>query len=321
MNKLKRLSPRQLNADQRQRIIVLLVAVVIYTVFATQSKYFLRWKNIVAILVAMAPLGLVTTGACCLMTCGEWDMSCGNVSSLAAIVWGQLVISGMNVWLALAIALSIGIVSGTVVGLLVSFCNLTAWMASYGVLMVLQTFIYVLTDGLAFSMSTYDEFKILGQMKLFGTDLTLPILIMVVAAGIVIYMMRYTKFGRAMFMVGGNRDAAVIAGINVAKVKIINFALSGVLSALAGCVFVSRSGAVQPFIGGLWAMQAVASSIVGGSSLGGGKANLIMSFVGVAIMVGMTNGLNMIGVNPFYQYMVTGVALFIAVYIQAPRRR
>lgn len=322
MSKDKQLKPRRgLTSDQRQYIIVAAVAVLIYAFFGIQSKYFLRWRNIVAILVAAAPLGLVTIAECSLLTCGEWDMSCGNVSSVAGIVWGLLVINGMNVWLALALALCVGVVSGSVIGLLVSYCSMTAWMASYGVLMILQTFIYVLTDGLAISMSQYADFKILGQLELFGTDLTLPILIMAVLFVAMFFVMKFTKFGRAMFMVGGSREAAVNAGINVPFIKITNFILSGVLSALAGCMFVSRSGAVQPFVGGQWAMQAIASSIVGGCSLGGGKANLGMAFVGVLIMTGLSNGLNMIGVSPFYQYMVTGVALFIAVLIQSERRK
>lgn len=322
MSKEKQLKTRRgLTSDQRQYIIVAAVAVLIYAFFGIQSKYFLRWRNIVAILVAAAPLGLVTIAECSLLTCGEWDMSCGNVSSVAGIVWGLLVINGMNVWLALAIALCVGVVSGSIIGLLVSYCNMTAWMASYGVLMILQTFIYVLTDGLAISMSQYADFKILGQMELFGTELTLPILIMAVLFVAMFFVMKFTKFGRAMFMVGGSREAAVNAGINVPFIKITNFILSGVLSALAGCMFVSRSGAVQPFVGGQWAMQAIASSIVGGCSLGGGKANLGMAFVGVLIMTGLSNGLNMIGISPFYQYMVTGVALFIAVLIQSERRK
>ncbi|NLZ56486.1 MAG: ABC transporter permease [Clostridiaceae bacterium] len=318
----KKLKPRRrLTSDQRQYIIVVVVAVLIYAFFSIKSPYFLRWRNIVAILVAAAPLGLVTIAECSLLTCGEWDMSCGNVASVAGIVWGLLTISGMNVWLALAIALCVGVVSGSIIGLLVSYCNMTAWMASYGVLMILQTFIYVLTDGLAFSMSKYSDFKILGQLKLFGTDLTLPILIMAVLFVAMFFVMKFTRFGRAMFMVGGNREAAINAGINVPLIKITNFILSGVLSALAGCMFVSRSGAVQPFVGGQWAMQAIASSIVGGCSLGGGKSNLGMAFVGVLIMSGLSNGLNMIGVSPFYQYMVTGLALFIAVLIQSERRK
>lgn len=322
MRKEKQLKTRRgLTSDQRQYIIVAAVAVLIYAFFGIQSKYFLRWRNIVAILVAAAPLGLVTIAECSLLTCGEWDMSCGNVSSVAGIVWGLLVINGMNVWLALAIALCVGVVSGSIIGLLVSYCSMTAWMASYGVLMILQTFIYVLTDGLAIPMSKYKDFKILGQLELFGTDLTLPILIMAVLFIAMFFVMKFTKFGRAMFMVGGSREAAVNAGINVPFIKITNFILSGVLSALAGCMFVSRSGAVQPFVGGQWAMQAIASSIVGGCSLGGGKANLGMAFVGVLIMTGLSNGLNMIGVSPFYQYMVTGVALFIAVLIQSERRK
>ena len=318
----KMLSARKrLTADQRQYLIVSLVAVLIYAFFAFRSKYFLSWKNIVAILIAAAPVGLVTIAECSLLICGEWDMSCGNVASVAGIVWGQLVVGGMNVWLALGLALLVGVVSGSVIGLLVSYCHMTAWMASYGVLMILQTFIYVFTDGLAIPMSKYKEFKILGQMKVFGTELTLPIVIMAVMFLAMQVILKYTLFGRSMFMVGGNREAAVNAGINVPKIKITNFILSGVLSALAGCMFVSRSGAVQPFVGGPWAMQAIASSIVGGASLGGGKANLGMAFVGVMILTGLSNGLNMSSVSPFYQYLVTGVALFIAVLIQAERRR
>lgn len=310
-----------LTSDQKQYIIVAAVAILIYAFFGYQSKYFLKWKNIVAILVTVAPIGLVTIAECSLLTCGEWDMSCGNVASIAGIVWALLILAGMNTWLALALALVVGMISGLIVGVIVAYCNITAWMASYCVLMIIQTGIYVLTDGLAISMSKYKEFKILGQLEVFGTDITLPILITFILFLAMYFIMKYTKFGRDMFVTGGNREAAVNAGVNIAFVRVVCFVLSGFLSALAGCMFVSRSGAVQPFIGGLWAMQAIASVIVGGGSLGGGKSNLGMAFVGLLIMIGLQNGLNMIGVSPFYQYMVTGVALFLAVLIQSERRK
>jgi len=109
----------RLTSDQKQYIIVCVIAVLIYAFFGLKSSYFLTWKNIIAILVAAAPLGLVTIAECSLLTCGEWDMSCGNVSSVAAIVWGTLVIKGLNVWVALLIALCVGVVSGSIIGLLV----------------------------------------------------------------------------------------------------------------------------------------------------------------------------------------------------------
>lgn len=311
-----------LSRDTIQYLIVLFVFVFMLAFFGAKSEYFLSWKNLCSMLVALVPLGLITVSEACLLTAGEWDMSNGNLASLSGMIWASLItVNGMNVWLAFFIALLVGVVSGLCNGFLVTRFHIPAWMASYSILMVLQSLTYVISDGVAISLKEYDAVKVLGQTKLFGSDITIAVVIMIVIIAIMQYVLKYTQLGRNMYVVGGNRDAAMNVGINVNGIKMFAFVLSGVLSALAGLLCASRSATAQVSVCGLGAMNAIAASIVGGASLGGGKANLIMAIIGAMIITGMQNGLNMIGVPSFYQYMVTGIALFLAVLVQSERRK
>ena len=120
-------------------------------------------------------------------------------------------------------------------------------------------------------------------------------------------------------MVGGNEEAARNVGIRVNLCRVFVFTLSGFLSALAGALFASRSGSGQPIIGDLYAMQAIAGAVIGGTAMTGGKTNVAMTFVGVMFVVCLQNGLNMIAVPAFYQHIVTGVVLVLAIVVQTDR--
>lgn len=311
-----------LSGDTIQQLIVLAFFALMLAFFGAKSKYFLAWKNICSMLIALVPLGLITVSEACLLTAGEWDMSNGHLASLSGMLWAYLITScGMNVWLAFVIALLVGVVSGFCNGFLVTRFSIPAWMASYSILMVLQSLTYIISDGVAISLKEYEAVKFLGQTKVFGTEITIAVVIMFAVIAVMWFLLKYSQLGRNMYVVGGNREAAANVGINVGAIKMFAFILSGVLSALAGLLCASRSATAQVSVCSLGAMNAIAASIVGGASLGGGKANIVMAIVGAMIITGMQSGLNMIGVPSFYQYMVTGVALFLAVLVQSERRK
>lgn len=315
-NKQKKLL---LHADTKQNLIIFIVFIAIMAVFSIGSEYFLKPKNIVAILVAAVPLGLIAIGECTCLVGGSFDMSPGMVASLAGVIWAVLITrSGMGTWPAFFIALAFGIGSGCIAGASVAWLKMPAWMATYALFQIWRGVIMIITEGTAIRMTNYAEFKIIGQTKVIG-DIPLPVFLLLFAYVVMYFVFRYTKLGRALFTIGGNITAAKNIGLKVELVQFLCFALSGFLAALGGLLFASRSASAQPIIGELYAMQAIAATVVGGTRMGGGKANLAMTFIGVLIVVGMQNGMSMISVPTFYQYIATGVILFIAVLLQTDR--
>ena len=311
---------RRLNRDKRQNIIILAALVVLMLVFGILSPYFLKPANLAALLVAAVPLGLIGIGECgCLLT-GAFDMSVGMVASLAGVIWTMLITElGVPTYAAFAIALLFGVLSGLFAGVSVAFWHMPAWMATYALFQIWKGVIYILTNGEAIRMTTYKAFKFLGQHKIFGTPITWAVVILILAYLAMYLVLRFTKLGRDLFVVGGNLEAAKNVGIRIRFSQTFVFVLSGALSALAGLLFASRSGSGQPVIGDLYAMQAIAGAVVGGTSMAGGKANMAMTFVGIMIVVCLQNGLNMIAVPSFYQHIATGVILVLAILVQTDR--
>ena len=321
-NRLSNLRKRRLSRDFVQNTIVLSVGVVIMAAFGISSPYFLTWKNIVALLVAMVPSGLILIGECYLMIAGEWDMAPGNVASLSGMLWAALVTTtNLNVWLCFAIAMLVGVVFGAFTGWICNRFAVPAWMASYAVIQICTTFVYVINKGNAISLRQYPEIKWLGQADVLGTGLTPAVIIMIVLIGVGAFVLKYTRFGRNLYLIGGNREAAHNLGINVNLLRMICFILCGVMSALAGLLFTSRSSSAQINACGLCAFNGIAGTMISSGSLAGGRGNLIMAAIGVFLIISLQNGLYMMGVDAFYQYMVTGLALFVAVFAQADRRK
>lgn len=313
---------RVFRLPEKQNLIILIVFAALIIGFRIGSPYYLTGTNITSMLVAAVPLGLIAIGECVCLMSGYFDMSVGMVASLAGIVWAKLIVdAGVNTWLALFLALGFGLLSGALAGVSVAFLSIPAWMATYALFQIWRGIIYILTNGTAIRMIDYTEFKVIGQTKLFGSEtFTLPILILLLAYLLTFLMLRYTKLGRSMYIIGGNMEAARNAGIKIKRTQVVCFLISGVLAALGGLIFASRSASAQPFIGELYAMQGIAATVVGGTKMTGGKANIAMTLVGVLIIIGIQNGLNMIGVPNFYQFIATGSILFIAVLIQTDRR-
>ena len=311
---------RGLTKDQRQSVIIVCVFAAVMGLFGALSPYFLQANNLVTILTAAVPLGLVAISeSICLLT-GQFDMSVGMVASLAGIIWTKLLaVYGVPTYLAFALGLLCGVISGLLAGVSVARLKMPAWMVTYALYQILQGIILIITNGEAIRMTRYPDFKFLGQQKILGTPFTWAIVILVALYIAVGFMLHRTRLGRDLYIVGGNVEAARNIGINVGKCQIFVFTISGTLAALAGLLFASRSGSGQPIIGEMYAMQAIAASVVGGTSMAGGKTNLGMSLVGVLFITALQNGLNMIAMPTFYQHIATGVLLVLAILVQTQR--
>ena len=313
-----------LTRDRRQNIIILAALVALLAFFGIQSPYFLKRANLIALLVAAVPIGLVGLGESCCLVTGMFDMSPGMVATLSGIIWTVLLSEkGVPTYAGLVVSLLFGLGSGLIAGLSVSVLSMPAWMSTYALFQIWKGVIYIITDGNAIRMTKFKAFKFLGQHEIFGkgTDLTWAVVILILAYVIMYFVFKYTKLGRDLLVVGGNKEAAKNVGIPIKACQIFVFVLSGFLSALAGALFASRSGSGQPAVGGLYAMQGIAGAVIGGTVMTGGKTNVAMTFAGVMFVTSMQNGLNMIGVPAFYQHIAMGLVLILAILVQTERKK
>lgn len=308
-----------ISRDTRQNLIIIGVLLLAIIIFSSISKYFLKWDNIVAILVAAVPLGLVAISESNCLMVGGFDMSVGFVACFSGIIWTTLIsVNHWSTYPALAIALLFGLASGTLAGASVALLNMPPWMTTFALMNIWQGCSLIVTGGDAVRMTKYKDFKWLGQADLFAK--IPPMVILLILIYIIMYCVhRYTKLGRDLFVVGGNPEAAKNAGINAVRAKMFAFMISGFLAALAGALFASRSGSGQPKVGTMYAMQGIAAATIGGTKAG--KTNLAMTFVGAVFIMLVQNGLNMIQVPAFYQYITTGVILVLAILLQTEKRK
>jgi len=310
---------KKLSRDARQNLVIISVLVAAIIIFSVLSPYFLKWNNIVDIIIAAVPLGLVAISESTCLMIGGFDMSVGYVACFSGIIWTTLIASnGWPVYPALAIALLFGIGSGLLAGYSVGVLNMPPWMTTFALMNIWQGCVLIVTKGEAVRMTKFKAFKVLGQKDLF-LGITPMVLILILAYVIFYLLYKYTKLGRELYVIGGNPEAAKNAGINIARGKIFAFTVSGFLAAMAGALFASRSGSGQPKVGGMYAMQGIAAATIGGSKAG--RTNLAMTFVGAVFIMTVQNGLNMIQVPAFYQYISTGVILVLAILVQTEKKK
>lgn len=316
---------KKMNRDTRQTIVVLIAFVAMMAFFGIMSEYFLKPANLIALLVSAVPLGLIAIAqSSCLLT-GNFDMSVGMVASLGGIVWTSLIVDmGMPIYAAFACGLLFGLISGLIAGVATAYLQVPSWISTFAMTQIWNGVILIITNGDAYRMTKYGAFKWLGQHKLFtlaGTGIPPAVFILLLAYVLFYIFLKYTKQGRDLFIIGGNREAARNAGISINRGIVFVFTLSGILSSLAGMLFASRSGSGQPVIGDFYCMHAIAGSVIGGTAMAGGKTNPLMTFVGMLMVTALQNGLNMIGVPAFYQHIVTGAIVVLAIWVQTERRK
>lgn len=251
---------------------------------------------------------------------GGIDLSVASVAGLCSMIFAMLTtVGGVNPFLSIAIALMAGVALGAINGIFICSLNLTPFIVTLATSALYNGIIYVATKGIPLT-GIPESVTIIGQGTLFGI-IPYPAIIMVVLAVILIYMLRYTSFGRHIYAVGGNEHAAKIVGIQINKTKMAVYALTGFISALAGILMVLRLGSSQVNIGENWAMPSITAGVLGGTSMNGGSGGIGGTIVGGLLMSVISFSISLLGISSYWDQIVTGVVVLIAVAIDAIRRR
>jgi ribose transport system permease protein len=285
--------------------------------FTIRSPYFLQADNFKNIGRAIAIIGIAAVGETIVIIGGGFDLSVGSTMAAAGMVSGYLVNHGTDVWLAFLTAFVLGLVIGIGNGAIVSYARINPLIATLATLSIIRGLGFVITSGedLVISNNTYLG---LGTNSVGGVPITVVILVVTfVAFGAV---MPRSRFGRYAYAIGSSARAAKLAGVPVSRWRLAFYATCGALAALAGIVTVARTGTAQPSANLGIELDVITAVILGGTSLSGGRGRLAGTFLGLLLIGTLNNGLILIDVQAYWQQVVKGAILLLAVFWDELRR-
>jgi erythritol transport system permease protein len=315
------------------RTFIALIAVLVF--FSIAAPNFLSAANLILMAKHVALNAFLAMGMTFVIITGGIDLSVGSIVGLCGMVAGYLVLNGIdlqfgytvyfNVVEIALITLLVGIAIGAINGLLITRLNVAPFIATLGVLYVSRGLALLSSDGRTFpnlvgkpELGT-TGFGYLGAGKLFGLPVSIWILV-VVALGAA-YLARYTPLGRHIFAVGGNERAARISGVRVNMVKMFVYMFSGFCAAIVGLIISSELMASHPATGESFELNAIAAAVLGGTSMSGGRGTIGGTIVGAFVIGILSDGLVMMGVSSFWQMVIKGVVIIVAVVVDQAQRR
>ncbi|MFF7347346.1 substrate-binding domain-containing protein [Streptomyces antimycoticus] len=282
------------------------------------SGDFLTTGNLLNVGVQAAVTAILAFGVTFVIVAAGIDLSVGSVAALSATVLAWSATSqGLPVWIAVLLAVATGIACGLISGALVSFGKLPPFIATLAMLSVGRGLALVISQGSPIPIP--DSMSGLGDT--IGGWLPIPVLVMIGMGLITAGVLGRTYAGRAMYAIGGNEEAARLSGIRVTRQKLVIYALSGGFAAVAGIVLASRLSSAQPQAAVGYELDAIAAVVIGGASLSGGVGKASGTLIGALILAVLRNGLNLLEVSPFWQQVVIGVVIALAVLLDTVRRR
>jgi len=293
-----------------KNLAMLFILIALCTFFAVMNPIFMNSSNLLNILRQVSILGIVSVGMALTLITGGIDLSVGSIIGLAGVICAKLMVIGFHPVLAVLIALSVGIIVGMANGFTICKVNIPPLIATLAMLTIVRGVIYVLTGAWPIYGFT-ESFRILGQGYLGFIPIPVVIMLLVFVIGW-IYLNR-TVHGRYIYGIGGNEEAIRLAGVNIIKMKYLVYMISGFLSALAGVILLSRLHSGQPRAGIGFEFDVVTAVVLGGVSIKGGEGKLSGVLVGVIIMGVLSNGLILLNVSEYYQMVIKGMVLLIAV--------
>lgn len=306
--------PFKFNLRDAGTLIGLLIIII---TFSFLSPVFFTIHNLLNILQQSSINALIALGMTLVIISGGIDLSVGPTAALSAVLGATMMVAGVPVPLAILATLGIGAICGVFSGSLVAYAGLQPFIVTLGGLSLFRAVALIYTGGNpVFGIPT--EFRSLINSEIFG--IPTPIVIVAVIALVLWTVMNKTPLGEYILAVGGNEEAARVAGVPVKRTKVTVFVISGTLASLASLILIGRLGAAEPTIGNLWELDAIAAAAIGGASLMGGKGSVVGTIIGAIILGALRNGLTLLNIQAFYQLLATGLIIIIAMLIDRATR-
>lgn len=309
MNKTKKF-----NLSEYGSLIALILLVVVISFI---SKDFATVDNFLSLLRQSSINGLIAFGMTLVILTGGIDLSVGSVLAFTTAIAAKMIQNGITSPLAMIVALILGTIFGLITGFIITKGRVQPFIATLISMTVFRGATMIFTNGKPISglnngtQLSNDFLHFVGKGSVLG--IPTPVWILAISFIAVYFVLNRTTFGRKVYSVGSNEKAAALAGVKVNNTKMAVYAASGFFSALAGLILLSRLGSAQPTLGTGYELDAIAAGALGGISLSGGRGKITGTLIGILIIAVLNNGLNIIGVSSYYQQVVKGIVILIAV--------
>lgn len=298
-------------------LIGLLIMCVILS-FTTNGVFYSQ-RNLVNVLRQVSSNACLAFGMTFAIITGGIDLSVGSILAISGTLSAGLIVkSGFSVEQAVITAIVIGTALGLFNGFVIAKTTIPPFIVTLAMMQMARGAAYIYSNGQPIR-AMIPEYQIIGTGYL--GPIPYPVIYMVVFLIICVILLSKTRFGRHVYAVGGNDKAAIFSGVNVARTKMMVYTMSGFLAAFTGVVLCARMASGQPTAGQAFEMDAIAATVLGGTSMSGGVGKIGSTFIGVLIIGVLNNGLNLLGLNSFWQQIAKGVVILLAVYVDMLKKR
>lgn len=291
-------------------LVFVIIAIVIIMSFA--SPVFMTSKNIVNIIRQISINGIIAVGMTFVILTGGIDLSVGSVVAITSVMCGSLLETGVHWLLACGIAIIVSLLFGAFNGVMIAYVGFQPFIATLATVTMGSGIALVFSDGKPFTIKN-PSFLAIGQGYIGKIPIPIILLVFVVAIGLIV--LKTTTFGRYVFAVGGNKNAAKLSGVRTRRVELMVYVISALCASIVGLILSARISSGQPTAGEGYELDAIAATAIGGTSMSGGVGSLTGTVFGFVILGLVTNSMNLLNINSFYQQIVKGILIILAVFL------
>lgn len=281
------------------------------------NSVFISPSNLLNVVKQASLTGIIAVGATFVILSADIDLSVGSMAALSGVIAAGLSAKGHSVFFSISIPLLICIVIGISMGLIITKAKVHSFVVTLGMLSIARGIALVYSNGYPISCSS-SSLCFLGGGRVAG--IPMPVIILLIVFVIGYFVLNKTPYGRYVYAIGGNKEATRLSGINTDFYRIVSFALSALLAGLAGIVLIGRVASGQPTAAVGWELNAIAAVVIGGTSMYGGRGSMFGTLIGTLFLTVITNGLDLVGVTPFYQQIVMGGLIITAVVLDSIKK-
>ncbi|OHX11736.1 ABC transporter permease [Chromobacterium sphagni] len=312
------MTPNQKATLQRLGPFIALVAVAVG--LSVMSPDFLTVNNLLNVMRQVSINALIAFGMTLVILLGGIDLSVGSILALSSVTAASLMQAGVDPMLSTLLGILAGAAMGLFNGLIISKGKVAPFIATLATMTILRGLALVFSNGSPITGFQSDAFAMLGGGYVAGL-VPVPVVWMLIMFAVFWFALKKTVFGRHLYATGGNEDAARLSGVKVDRIKLWVYTASGAMSAMAGVVLTSRLNSAQPTAGTGYELDAIAAVVLGGTSLTGGRGWIFGTLIGALLIGVLNNGLNLLGVSSFYQQVIKGAVILLAVLLDRSNKK
>ena len=308
----------RLASDLFRKFGLLIVIVLMIVIMTFVSPVFLTSGNIINILRQVSLNGILAVGMTFVILTGGIDLSVGSLIAVSGVIAGSLLLQGQSAFVAVTVSVLVAVAFGLFNGIMISYCGLPPFIATLAGQTIGRGFALVYSDGKPFAISN-PEYLAIGKGSFLGIPIPIWILFFVCLLAFII--LTFTTFGRHIYAFGGNRNATKLSGVRTKRVEAAAYIISGLLSGIVAVILSARISSGQPTAGEGYELDAIAAVAIGGTSMTGGVGTLNGTIMGFIIIGILSNSLTLLNVSSFYQQIVKGVIILVAVLLDMREKK